>query len=65
MPKFVKIIRKENSEDIFQAVRNNEGYCVCQLAKTPDSKCPCREFREQSSGDCHCGLYTKIEIEQN
>lgn len=24
-----------------------------------DTKCMCKEFREQESGWCHCGLYYK------
>lgn len=34
-------------------------YCPCLLAKTQDTICPCKAFREQPSGSCHCGLYHK------
>lgn len=40
-------------------IKANNGYCPCQLVKTPDTKCPCRSFREQESGMCGCGLYIK------
>ncbi len=42
-------------------IRDNGGYCVCAIDKNPDTKCMCREFREDiASGPCHCGLYKKI-----
>lgn len=41
------------------SVKANDGYCPCRLAKTLETKCMCKEFREQDSGLCHCGLYYK------
>ncbi len=40
------------------------GYCPCRLERSPDTKCVCREFREQIrdpefEGYCHCLLYYK------
>lgn len=49
--------------EVRKALAANEGYCPCKLVHTPDTKCMCREFREQSSGMCHCGLYIKMEVE--
>lgn len=49
-----------------QAVKDNNGYCPCKLLQNEDTKCMCKEFREQISkeelGDCSCGLYTIIEF---
>jgi ferredoxin-thioredoxin reductase catalytic subunit len=45
--------------EIRQALRDNEGFCPCRPEKTADTKCICKEFREQESGMCHCGLYIK------
>ena len=43
------------------AIAENDGYCPCAVAKTPDTKCKCRDFREQKEpGPCHCGLYLKV-----
>lgn len=43
-----------------KAVKENDGYCPCELFKTPDTKCMCKAFREQTEpGPCHCGLYVK------
>ena len=48
-------------EEIAAAVKANDGYCPCMRTKTPDTKCMCKEFREQTeTGVCHCGLYKKI-----
>ena len=44
---------------IKQEVKNNQGYCPCKLLKNEDTKCMCKEFREQEKGVCHCGLYIK------
>lgn len=46
--------------DIRNKLKENEGYCPCRLNKTPDTKCMCKQFRDQDSGMCHCGLYIKI-----
>ena len=53
-------IKKVGSEEIAAAIKDNGGYCVCAAEKTTDTKCMCKEFREQEeSGLCHCGLYKK------
>lgn len=48
--------------EIRQALKDNGGYCPCRLEKTPENKCMCKEFLEQESGSCHCGLYIKTEV---
>ena len=45
--------------EVCDALKSNEGYCPCKLEKTPDTLCMCKEFREQQTGLCHCGLYMK------
>ena len=53
---------KDIVNDIKQRLKENDGYCPCRLKKTPDSKCMCKEFREQQEeGICHCGLYVKVK----
>lgn len=27
-------------------INQNNGYCPCKLLKTPDTKCPCMDFRK-------------------
>lgn len=43
-------------------LEENGGYCPCRLEKNEDIKCMCREFRDMSEGECHCGLYIKTSI---
>ena len=50
---------KELVEEIRQKLKENDGYCPCRIEKNEDTKCMCKEFREQDSGECHCGLYVK------
>ena len=47
--------------EIKQRIKDNTGYCPCRLLKNEDTKCMCKDFREQEEGECHCGLYVKIK----
>jgi ferredoxin-thioredoxin reductase catalytic subunit len=50
---------KDVVDAVRAALKENDGYCPCRLEKTADTKCMCKDFREQESGMCHCGLYIK------
>ena len=50
---------KELVANIRAKLKENGGYCPCRLEQNEDTKCPCKEFREQESGECHCGIYIK------
>lgn len=55
---------KEVVNAIKQGLAKKGGYCPCRLEKTPDTKCMCKEFRDQIAdpdyeGFCHCMLYYK------
>ena len=52
---------KELVEEIRQKLKENNGFCPCRIEKTDDTKCMCKEFREQEEGECHCGLYIKTK----
>lgn len=52
---------KELVKDIRTKIKENGGYCPCRIERNEDTKCICKEFREQKSGECHCGLYFKYE----
>ena len=60
----MKVVVSENKElvnEIRQKLKDNEGYCPCSLVKNINTRCPCKNFREQEEpGECHCGLYVKI-----
>ena len=62
----VKVVDdKARVEEIRKALEDNDGYCPCRLIKNVDTKCLCREFREQMAagllGECHCGLYEVVD----
>lgn len=51
-------------KEIKQQLKDNDGYCPCQIVRSPDTKCMCKMFREQDTeGLCHCGLYIKVQRE--
>lgn len=63
-------VRVSDDEFTVLAVRvgleNNDGYCPCKVSKTPETKCMCKEFRDQTTpGLCHCGLYEKYDDAEN
>lgn len=52
-------------DQIRTALKENDGYCPCELAHIPDTKCMCKAFRSQDyESFCHCGLYQKIKCEE-
>lgn len=53
---------KQIVDKILNALDKNNGYCPCKLEKNNDTKCMCKEFKEQKEGYCHCGLYIKENI---
>lgn len=60
----MRIILNPDTElvkEIKRQLKDNNGYCPCQLVKTKDTKCMCKTFREMDEGMCHCGLYIKIK----
>ena len=47
-----------------EGLKGTGGYCPCVRERSEDTKCMCREFREQIKdpdfeGYCHCMLYYK------
>ena len=55
---------KQIVKTIQEGLKQKNGYCPCRLEITEDTKCMCKEFREQISdpnfeGFCHCLLYYK------
>lgn len=61
----LKIIKNPDIEiydEVTRAVRDNGGYCPCELIKNDDTKCMCKTFKEQETqGECHCGRFVKIK----
>ena len=61
-------IRFNEDEEVVKTIKDglkqNGGYCPCRMEKNKDTKCMCKEFREQIKdpdfqGYCHCMLYYK------
>lgn len=48
-------------KEIKQQLKENNGYCPCQTKKNMDTKCICKDFKENTKvGEyCICGLYYK------
>lgn len=47
-----------------EGLKRTGGYCPCRLEQTEDTKCMCKEFKEQIAdpnfeGFCHYMLYYK------
>ena len=63
----MKIRFNENEElvkMIKEGLKESGGYCPCRRSRTEDTKCICKDFREQMEdpefeGYCHCQLYYK------
>lgn len=60
----VKTIREKLDEN---HKKYGKRFCPCVIPTLYNSQnsddyiCMCKEFREQKSGECHCGLYIKSE----
>ena len=55
---------KEIADMVKEGFKARGGYCPCRREMTEDTKCMCKEFREQIAdpefeGYCHCMLYYK------
>lgn len=60
MLKIIKNPDIETYENVTKAVKDNNGYCPCELIQNEDTKCMCKAFREQTEpGKCHCGRFVK------
>ena len=54
---------REVNPDVKEMVAHNGGYCPCLIERTPDTKCMCKDFREQKTpGLCHCGRFEKVVV---
>lgn len=49
---------------IKEGLKRRGGYCPCKIEATEETKCMCKEFKEQIAdpefeGYCHCRLFYK------
>lgn len=68
----MKIVRNPDVNfvaEMRKKLRENGNYCPCSIVRNKDTKCMCKEFREQVDRDepgfCHCGLYYAVEASEN
>lgn len=53
---------QELVDNVRTMLKLNNGYCPCVTVRNKDTKCMCKNFREQEfEGECHCGLYVKVK----
>ena len=55
---------KEIVNSVKEGLKRTGGYCPCIIKRSEDTKCMCKEFKEQIKdptfeGSCHCMLYYK------
>ena len=69
MTKRLKIVQnpdKAKYDEMTQAVKDCDGYCPCELERTPETKCMCAAFRHQDTpGFCPCQRFQKIEVDDD
>ena len=53
---------EEEYNEITEAVKLNDNYCPCLSHKNEDTKCMCKNFRDNTDTDfCHCGRFYKVK----
>ena len=59
MSKIIESPDKELVAAVREGLKKTGGYCPCAIEHINDTKCMCKDFRDQTEGPCHCGLYIK------
>jgi ferredoxin-thioredoxin reductase catalytic subunit len=63
MLKIIPNPNKEVYETETKAVKESGGYCPCRLVHNQDTKCVCKDFKEQKTeGLCYCERFMKVEV---
>ena len=47
-------------KNLKKRLKRNNGFCISQPEKTPETKCPCTLYREHN--ECLCGMYIKVPV---
>lgn len=57
---------KIHRDYVLKELKANKGYCPCQIPKSEDTKCPCKNFREEvEEGWCICELFEKVKEDED
>ncbi len=64
--RIVENTNKEIADVVKEGLKQSGGYCPCRREQNEDTRCMCKEFREQIKdpeyeGFCHCMLYYKYK----
>ena len=64
--RIVENTNKEIADVVKEGLMQSGGYCPCRREQNEDTRCMCKEFREQIKdpeyeGFCHCMLYYKYK----
>lgn len=55
---------KEHVARIAKKLEESDGFCPCRIDRSEDTRCVCKEFRDNVkdgvAGPCHCGLYIAV-----
>lgn len=49
---YVKSLKKKQ--------KRNNGHCISQPSKAPETKCPCDQYRNHNT--CLCGMYVEVPV---
>lgn len=60
----IEKLTTDRAKEAEAGVKAKDGYCCCEIFKTNDTKCMCKDFRDKIAdssfeGECNCGLYYK------
>lgn len=51
---------KDYVKSLKKSLKRNNGYCLTQPDKNPDTKCPCKQYAEKE--ECLCGMYIRVPV---
>ena len=55
---------KEMYEAVTKEVKANDGYCCCRLVRDKNTRCVCKDFKnQQTEGLCYCERFMKVEVD--
>lgn len=58
-----RMIKNDDAQyvkDLKRRIKANNGFCPSQMERIPETKCPCKSYREH--GECYCGMYIKVPV---
>ena len=57
IPEGYKVTENKKVIEMLREKLSNDRHCPCQIKKTDDTLCVCKQFRD--TGICKCGLWVK------